>query len=100
MARPGVTTRRLLAVVAIVALLLATTAYLSHIDNPAVHASGHASHCELCLQWGGAAGAPAAPVMVFASRLIAWAPLALRSAESPPPRRARSHRSRAPPLHS
>ena len=98
MTRPRIMARRSLAILAVLALLLATTAYLSHVDEPGHHTSGHGTHCELCLQWAGAAGTPTPPTLVLTSWLSARIPTALHSDTAPSRRQFRSHRSRAPPF--
>ena len=100
MPRQRVMAGRSLALLAILALLLATTAYLSHLDDPGHGVSGHGTHCELCLQWGGAAGAPMAPALLLTASLIALISVALNSDTVPSRRQPRSHRSRAPPFYT
>jgi len=91
--------RQLVALFAVLALLLATTAYVSHI-----HAAGgqlnQAAHCDLCLQFTGTAGASTLPALVSRPMLVvARIPLAHRTDDAVSHYQSRSHRSRAPPLH-
>ena len=88
--------RRMLAMLMVVALLFATTEFLSHIDTPA-RGPTHATHCELCLAWSGGAASPATPAWVVRSALLTRLPNVMKSVPAPARRLARAHRSRAPP---
>ena len=91
--------RQLVALFTVLALLLATTAYTSHLHKGDAGNHGIGGHCDLCLQLAGSASAPT-PVTVVPRTMPFVAHVAL------PPRtdgatshyQPRSHRSRAPPL--
>lgn len=90
--------RQLIALFAVLALLLATTAYVSHI-----HAAGGKlnprAHCDLCLQFTGTAGASTLPALISKPPLVvARIPLAHRTDDTASHYQSRSHRSRAPPF--
>jgi hypothetical protein len=86
----------LIAFFAVVALFVASTAYVAHVHAVADEL-GH-SHCDLCLQLTGTSGAPAQPPLNFRPVRRVEYILPANPADSflphDPPR---SHRSRAPP---
>jgi hypothetical protein len=90
--------RKLLALFAVLALLLATTAYLSHI-----HANGgklqESTHCDLCLQFSGTGGPSALPKLPVRSALIVMRlPPACHADGAISRDQPLSHRTRAPPF--
>lgn len=88
--------RQLLALLAAAALLVAISLYGSHLHHPGN--AGGSTHCDLCLQFGGSGGPPAAPTLpdrptlvLIRARTLTSSDLILSCDHS------RSHRSRAPP---
>jgi hypothetical protein len=66
---------RLGALVALLALLFATTAYVSHGSDHSVPLPQHSSaQCDLCLHFSGTAGAPDHPAPFGLAPLPAFAP--------------------------
>jgi hypothetical protein len=93
--------RQLTALFAVLALLLATTAYVSHIHSGDARDHNIGGHCDLCLQFAGAAGTPTPVTVILRTRhLVARLALAQRTDDPASHYQSRSHRSRAPPpLH-
>jgi hypothetical protein len=90
--------RQLVVLFVVLALLLATTAYVSHI-----HAAGgklHESlHCDWCLQLSGTAGSSTLPALTIRpALLVARLPLGHPTDDAISHDQPRSHRSRAPPF--
>jgi hypothetical protein len=90
--------RQFVALIAVLALLLATTAYVSHI-----HGAGgqleESAHCDLCLQFGGTGGPSTLPKLPIRSALIVMRlPAACHTDYAISRDHLRSHRSRAPPF--
>jgi hypothetical protein len=90
--------RRLVALLAVAALLFAMTVYGAHFHAPGGKVN-ESVHCDLCLQFG-STGGPATP-----PKLIVRVSLVVIRRETPadtnPPvsrEQSRSHRSRAPPV--
>jgi hypothetical protein len=91
--------RQLTVLFAVLALLLATTAYVSHIHRGDTADRNIGGHCDLCLQFACAAGAPTPVKVILRTRyIIARAALAQRTDDPASHQQSRSHRSRAPPL--
>lgn len=91
--------RPLIALLTVLALLLATTAYVSHIHRGDAADRNSGGHCDLCLQFAGTAGTPTPVTVVLRTRhLVARVVLAQRTDEPTSRYQSRSHRSRAPPL--
>jgi hypothetical protein len=91
--------RRLTTLFAVLALLLATTAYVSHVHRGDGDAHNIGGHCDLCLQFAGAGGTPAPVTVILRTRhLVARIALAQQTADPTSHYQSRSHRSRAPPL--
>src|SRR5262245_10134475 len=68
---------RLMAVVALLALLIATTGYVAHGFPHDLPLSQHSSTpCDLCLHFSGTAGAPANADLVGKPPLVAFVPAA------------------------
>lgn len=90
------TRTRLVAILALVALLCATTAMLVHGHEPG--APHEAIHCDLCLQFGGNVGAaPARPALAVPGLVLLLAAAMRRPLRLPAQRRV-AHAARAPPL--
>jgi hypothetical protein len=90
-------THRLVALLAIVALLFAMTAYAAHLHHPGAKADEN-THCELCLQLGSTGGPAAPPKIIVRVALVVIQREPPANSERPPSRaQSRSHRSRAPP---
>jgi hypothetical protein len=90
--------RRLTVLCAAVALLVAATAYVSHIHSGDAGDRNSGEHCDLCLQFAGAAGTPTPVTLILGRRLlVARLALAPRTDDATSHYQARSHRSRAPP---
>jgi hypothetical protein len=90
--------RQFVALFAVLALLLATTAYVSH-----VHGAGgkldESTHCDLCLQFSGTSGPSALPQLpVRAVLIVVRLPPARHTDDAISRDQPRSHRSRAPPF--
>ncbi|MGC4028480.1 MAG: hypothetical protein QM696_06390 [Steroidobacteraceae bacterium] len=76
--------------------LAATTAYAMHRHEAAAQASQPTEHCDLCLQLGAAAGAPAAIAPLVPVPSLYWLPV--RSASAVPEHRLPHYfQARAPP---
>jgi type IV secretory pathway protease TraF len=91
--------RQLVALFAVLALVLATTAYESHIHGAGGKINPSA-HCDLCLQFTGTAGASTLPVPLSRPMLVvARIPRAHGTDDAVSHYQSRSHRSRAPPPH-
>jgi hypothetical protein len=89
---------RALALVVALALLSATTAYLSHFHDSARSTQSPHAECELCLGLGGGvAGSLAAPTLISKAELVAWVLLPTEDSTFHPRPTPRSQRSRAPP---
>jgi hypothetical protein len=90
--------RQLIALLAVAALFLAMMVYGAHIHHPGT--TGESTHCDLCLQFGGAGG-PAAPPVLACVALVLVGFQSVTSADRVESRQqSRSHRSRAPPSFS
>jgi len=90
---------QLVALFTVLALLLATTAYASHLHKGDAGDHGIGGHCDLCLQFAGTAGAPTPVTVVLRTRhLVARVVPAPRTDGATSHYQSRSHRSRAPPL--
>lgn len=90
--------RKLIAFLAIAALLLAMTVYGSHIHPPGGKPNTTA-HCDLCLQFGGTGGPSAAPATPGRAAIMVTRLDPPRNASEVLSReQSRSHRSRAPPF--
>jgi len=88
---------RLLSLLAALALLFATTAYLSHVHHASDGVAG-GKYCGLCLQLGGTAGPARRPAVAMGSHPAVVA-VVLPAAEPVPVLRVpRAHRSRGPPI--
>ncbi|MGO9851370.1 MAG: DUF2946 family protein [Steroidobacteraceae bacterium] len=91
--------RQLIALFTVLALLLATTTYVSHIHRGDAGGRNVGGHCDLCLQFAGAAGTPTPAKVILKTRhFFARLVLAQRIDEPTSHYQSRSHRSRAPPL--
>jgi hypothetical protein len=92
-------TRQLTALFAVLALLLASTAYVSHLHSGDAGDHNIGGHCDLCLQFAGAAGTPTPVTVILRTRhIVARVALAPRADDPASHYQSRSHRSRAPPL--
>jgi hypothetical protein len=90
--------RQLVALLAVLALLLATTAYVSHIHGAGGKLEEN-THCDLCLQFSGTGGPAALPKLpVRAALIVMRLPLACQADGAISRDQPRSHRSRAPPF--
>lgn len=88
---------RIVSLVAVLALLFATTAYLSHVHHASDGAAGGKS-CGLCLQLGASAGPGRRPAAAMGSQLPVLV-LVLPAPDPVPVQRApRAHLSRGPPI--
>src|SRR5580693_2060375 len=90
--------RRLIAFMAMAALLFAMTMYGAHLHRPDAKVD-ESTHCDLCVQFGSTGGPAAAPKLILrVSLLVIQHEL---PADTNPPvshEQPRSHRSRAPPF--
>jgi hypothetical protein len=89
--------KRLIPLLASLALLLAMTAYFAH-GHRADGKPHDETRCEFCLQVTGTAAASALPSLASRPPFIARLPRARRRRIAVARRPARAHRSRAPPL--
>jgi hypothetical protein len=89
--------RRLIALFAVAALLLAVTVYGSHLHHPGGKPN-ETTHCDLCLQFGGTAGPSTATALPIRAALVVRLEPSRDAAEAPSREQPRSHRSRAPPF--
>ena len=90
-----ITRRMFPAIVAVAALVWASTTYISHVDKQ-THDAGK-KHCEICLILGSTPAAPAPPAIAATPAVLVLAPAEIPQATSPSTRRFSAHRSRAPP---
>lgn len=87
---------RVLAGLASLLLLVGMTAYASHHHEDGDHTRS-TEHCDLCLQLGAAAGAPAVPVPVLAVDATAYRLPVSAGGVIPARRFLQSLQARAPP---
>jgi hypothetical protein len=90
--------RRLVAFLAVAALLFAMTVYGAHVHHPGGKVN-ETSHCDLCLQFGSTGGPASPPKLIIRVSLVVIR-CELPADTNPPLSReqSRSHRSRAPPF--
>ena len=90
--------RRLVALLAVAALLFAMTVYGAHSHHPGGHAN-ESTHCDLCLQFGSTGAPTAPPKLIFRVSLVVIQRELPADTDTPLAReQPRSHRSRAPPF--
>jgi hypothetical protein len=94
----NLTSRRLVALFAVAALLFAMTLYGSHFHR-ADSKDTETTHCDLCIQFGGTGGPSAPPKLMARVALLVVGREAPANITRPLTReQSRSHRSRAPPF--
>lgn len=91
--------RQLTALFAVLALLVATTGYGSHVHRGDAGDHNIGGHCDLCLQFAGAARTPTPVAVILRTRhLVTRVAVMPRTDHSASHYQSCSHRSRAPPF--